>query len=52
MMMMMMMMMMTTIMGIILILTPWCWIFFEKLIVTHAVKQQPAFFMEPEGSLP
>jgi hypothetical protein len=23
----------------------------EKLIVTQLVKQQPAFFMEPEGSL-
>jgi hypothetical protein len=27
-------------------------IFFEKPIVTQLVKQQPAFFMEPEGSLP
>jgi hypothetical protein len=27
-------------------------IFFEKLIVTQHIKQQPAFFMEPEGSLP
>jgi hypothetical protein len=31
-------------------LTPWCKIFFEKLIVTQLVKQQPAFFMEHEGS--
>jgi len=30
------------------ILNPWCRIFFEKLIVTQLVKQQPAFFMEPE----
>jgi hypothetical protein len=33
-------------------LTPRCRIFFEKLIVTQLVKQQSAFFMEPEGSLP
>jgi hypothetical protein len=33
-------------------LTPWCRILFEKLIVTQLVKQEPAFFMEPEGSLP
>jgi hypothetical protein len=32
-------------------LTPWCRILFEKLIVTQLFKQQPAFFMEPEGSL-
>jgi hypothetical protein len=25
---------------------------FEKLIVTQLVKEYPAFFMEPEGSLP
>jgi hypothetical protein len=25
---------------------------FEKLIVTQLVKKYPAFFMEPEGSLP
>jgi hypothetical protein len=24
---------------------------FEKLIVTQLVKESPAFFMEPEGSL-
>jgi hypothetical protein len=30
--------------------TPWCRIFLRKLIVTQLVKQ-PAFFMEPEGSL-
>jgi hypothetical protein len=33
------------------LLTPWYRIFFEKLIVTQLVKQ-PAFFMEPEASLP
>jgi hypothetical protein len=33
------------------ILTPWCRIFFEKLMVTQLVKQQLAYFMEPEGSL-
>jgi hypothetical protein len=27
-------------------------IFFEKLIVSQLVKKYPAFFMEPEGSLP
>jgi hypothetical protein len=27
-------------------------IFFEKLIVTQLFKQQPAFFMGPEDSLP
>jgi hypothetical protein len=31
---------------------PLCRIFFEKLMVTQLVKQQPAFFMEPEVSLP
>jgi hypothetical protein len=34
------------------ILTPWCRIFFEKLIVTQLVRQQPASFMEEEGSSP
>jgi len=33
------------------LLSPWCRIFFEKLLVTHVIKQT-AFFMEPEGSLP
>jgi hypothetical protein len=33
-------------------LTPWCRIFFEKLIVTQLVKEQPASVMETEGSLP
>jgi hypothetical protein len=33
-------------------LTAWCRIFFEKLIVNQLVKQQPAFFREPQGSLP
>jgi hypothetical protein len=32
-------------------LTPWCRIF-EKLIFTQIFKKYPAFFMEPEGSLP
>jgi hypothetical protein len=27
------------------LLTPWCRIFFQKLIVAQLVKQQPAFFM-------
>jgi hypothetical protein len=31
--------------------TPWYRIFFEKLIVTQLVKQQPSFYMEPKGSL-
>jgi hypothetical protein len=26
--------------------------FFEKMIVIQLVKRYPAFFMEPEGSLP
>jgi hypothetical protein len=30
-------------------LTPWRRILFENLIVTQLVKQQPSFFMEPEG---
>jgi hypothetical protein len=34
------------------LLTPRWRIFFEKLVVTHSVKQQPAFFMETEVSLP
>jgi hypothetical protein len=34
------------------LLTPWCRILFENLIVTQPVKKYPAFFMEPEGSLP
>jgi hypothetical protein len=34
------------------LLTPWCRIFFEKLIVTQLLKQYPASFMESEGSLP
>jgi hypothetical protein len=33
-------------------LTPWCGTLIEKLIVTQLVKKYPAFFMEPEGSLP
>jgi hypothetical protein len=33
-------------------LTPWCRTLFEKLIITQPVKKYPAFFMEPEGSLP
>jgi hypothetical protein len=32
--------------------TPWRWIFIEKLIVTQLVEEEPAFFMEPEISLP
>jgi hypothetical protein len=31
------------------LLTSWCRILFEKLIVTQLVKKYPAFFMEPEG---
>jgi hypothetical protein len=34
------------------LLTPWCRILFEKLIVTQLIKKYPAFFMEPEGLLP
>jgi hypothetical protein len=34
------------------LLIPWLRILFEKLIVTQLVKEYPAFFMEPEGSLP
>jgi hypothetical protein len=34
------------------LLTSRCRIFFEKLINTQLVTQQPAFFTEPEGSLP
>jgi hypothetical protein len=29
-----------------------CRILFEKMIVTQPVNKYPAFFMEPEGSLP
>jgi len=31
-------------------LSPWCRMFFEKLIVTQLVKQQLAFFTEPKSS--
>jgi hypothetical protein len=34
------------------LITPWCRIFFEQLIVAQLVKQRPILFMEPEGSLP
>jgi len=34
------------------LLTPWCRMFFEQLIVSQLVKQYPTFFMETEGSLP
>jgi hypothetical protein len=34
------------------LLTPWCRILFEKLIVTQIIKKYFAFFMEPEGSSP
>jgi hypothetical protein len=34
------------------LLTPWFRTLFEKLIVTQPLKKNPAFFMEPEGSLP
>jgi hypothetical protein len=34
------------------VLTPWCRVFFEKLIVAQLFKQYAAFFMEPEGPLP
>jgi hypothetical protein len=33
------------------LLTPWCRMLFEKLIVTQLVKKS-YFLMEPEGSLP
>jgi hypothetical protein len=33
------------------LLTPWCRILFEKLIVTQLIKKCP-LFMEPEGSSP
>jgi hypothetical protein len=39
-------------MCLLYLLTPWCRILFEKLIVTQLVNEYPAFFMEPEGSLP
>jgi hypothetical protein len=38
--------------GDITLLTPWCSILFEKLIVTHRVKRYPAYSMELEVSLP
>jgi hypothetical protein len=38
--------------SVIYLLTTWCRTLFEKLIVTQIVKKYPAFFMEPEGSLP
>jgi hypothetical protein len=38
--------------GITDLLTPWCRILFEKLIVTQLIKTYPTFFMEPEGSSP
>jgi hypothetical protein len=34
------------------LLTPWFRTLLEKLIVTQLFKKHPAFFMEPEGSLP
>jgi hypothetical protein len=34
------------------LLTPWCRTLYEKLNVTQPVKKYPAFFMEPEVSLP
>jgi hypothetical protein len=34
------------------LLTPWCRILFEKLIVTQLIKKNPAFLMEPEASSP
>jgi hypothetical protein len=34
------------------LLTPWCRILFEKLIVTQLIKKNPVFFKEPEGSSP
>jgi hypothetical protein len=30
------------------LLTPWCRILFEKLIVTHLVKKHPAFLCDPK----
>jgi hypothetical protein len=30
------------------LLTPWCWILFEKLIVTQLVKKCPAFLWNPK----
>jgi hypothetical protein len=35
-----------------ILLTAWCRILFEKLIVTQLVKEYPALFMEPKGSSP
>jgi hypothetical protein len=37
---------------LIYLLTPWCGILFEKMIITQLVKKILLFFMEPEGSLP
>jgi len=34
------------------VLTPWCGILFEKLIVTQLIKSYSAFFTEPECSSP
>jgi len=34
------------------LLTPWCRILFEKLIVIHLLKKISCFLMEPEVSLP
>jgi hypothetical protein len=34
------------------LLTPWCRVLFENLIITQFIKKYPAFFMEPEGSSP
>jgi hypothetical protein len=34
------------------LLIPWYRILFENLIATQLVKQQPAFFMKSEASLP
>jgi len=39
-------------MTLIYLLTPWCRLLFEKLIVTQLFKKWSAFFMEHEGSLP
>jgi hypothetical protein len=36
----------------LLLLTPWCRILFEELIVIQLIKKYPAFFMEPKGSSP
>jgi hypothetical protein len=34
------------------LLTAWCRMLFEKLIATQLIKKHPAFFMDPQGSLP